>query len=90
AAWSPSEGLCVDRSVRVLSPLPALRVRAATPRAAEWLLHQRFPRSHGCLELQVHRFIGSACPSTGAVAAADLGEAVELFTARLPFVWGAQ
>jgi len=67
AVWSATYGLYVDRSLRGLTRLPSLRVRAATPRAAEHVLHQRFPKSHGCLELPVHRILQSPWPFRGMV-----------------------
>jgi len=84
--WSSRFGLYVDRSIRSLTRLPPLRVRIATPRAAEYALHQQFGQSHGCLELPVQRVLRSPWPIHGAVSGSL--EAEEILQLRLPFVWG--
>lgn len=86
AVWSMKTGLHVNRSIRGMTRLPALRVRAATPRAAECVLHQRFPHSHGCLELPVHRVLQSPWPGKGVVSGGVVTG--EILQVRLPFVWG--
>lgn len=86
AVWSTERGLYVDRSICGLTRLPSLRVRAATPRAAEYVIHQLFPQSHGCLELPVRRVLKSPWPLRGAVSGCV--EADEMLLVRLPFVWG--
>lgn len=85
AVWSVCSGLHVDRSVRGLTRLPPLKVRASTPRAAEFVIHQRFPKSHGCLELPVRRVLRSPWPVGGMVSSTI--ETQDMFTVRLPFVW---
>jgi len=86
AVWSTVSGLHVDRSIRGLTRLPPLRVRAATPRAAEFIVHQRFPNSHGCLELKVNRVLQSPWLMSGAVNSSV--QVAEMLTVTLPFIWG--
>jgi len=86
AVWSTTHGLHVDRMIRGMTRLPALRVRAATPRAAEYLLHQSFPKAHGCLELPVHRVMKVPWLVQGDVNSCI--ESEEILSIRLPFIWG--
>lgn len=86
AVWSTTHGLHVDRMIRGMTRLPALRVRAATPRAAEYLLHQSFPKAHGCLELPVHRVMKVPWLVQGDVNSCI--ESEEIVSIRLPFIWG--
>merc|ERR1740121_617002 len=88
AVWSTSHGLYVDRSIRGLTRLPPLRIRAATPRAAEFIMHQRFPQATGCLELPVHRILRTPWPVGGTVNSSQTVETTTLLSVRLPFVWG--
>jgi len=84
--WSSRFGLFVDRTITGLTRLPPLRARAATPRAAEIVLHQSFREAHGCLELPVHRILSCSWFTEGAVSG-QLEDA-RLCTLRLPFFWG--
>jgi len=86
AVWSTKAGLFVDRSIRGLTRLPSLRVRAATPRAAECIIHHHFPHSHGCLELPVQRVLQSPWPVRGMVNGTV--ETEDILRVRLPFIWG--
>jgi len=89
ASWSPRQGLHIDQSISGFVQLPPLRVHAATPRAAEFLTHQKFPQAHGSLKLAVHRVLQSPWPVRGSGHGISHGttETMELFSICLPCTW---
>eukprot|EP00931_Biecheleriopsis_adriatica_P047780 TRINITY_DN27572_c0_g1_i1.p1 TRINITY_DN27572_c0_g1~~TRINITY_DN27572_c0_g1_i1.p1 ORF type:complete len:3015 (-),score=633.85 TRINITY_DN27572_c0_g1_i1:78-9122(-) len=88
AVWSAMTGLHIDPEVPGITRLPALRVRASTPRVAEILLHQSFMQAHGCVNLPVHRVLGRPWPppsaGTGVLQETD---SAEICTVTLPCTW---
>eukprot|EP00928_Gymnodinium_smaydae_P011450 TRINITY_DN14225_c0_g4_i1.p1 TRINITY_DN14225_c0_g4~~TRINITY_DN14225_c0_g4_i1.p1 ORF type:complete len:2848 (-),score=616.28 TRINITY_DN14225_c0_g4_i1:183-8573(-) len=85
AVWSGPQGLYVSPGIRGLTRLPPLRIRAATPRAAEYTLNKSFGHTHGLLELPLRRVLRSPWPHGGEVRGGV--ETLHLATLRLPVTW---